>query len=69
MNFKIWLENNKKRQVLFTFWGRDGEIRVNIDGKQYKYYIDPVHLPRLMDLRKYKPWTVLNQIKKLNQPL
>ena len=60
MEFKQWLNESN---INFLFMS-NGEVVANIDGIKYKYITDTAFHKRWRELSKYKPWTVLNDIKK-----
>ena len=60
MEFKQWLNEST---INFLFMS-NGEVVANIDGIKYKYITDTAFHRKWKELSKYKPWTVLNDIKR-----
>lgn len=65
MDFRAWLLN--ERSIQFTTFMNDGTIVVYIDGKRYEYVTDALYHGRWKKMLRYRPWEVLQQIKKVGQ--
>ena len=59
MQFKQWLNES----INFLFMS-NGEVIANIDGIKYKYITDTAFHDGWKNKSKYKPWEVLNDIKR-----
>ena len=60
MDFKQWLNESN---INFLFMS-NGEVVANINGARYKYLTDTAFHNKWKSLSRFKPWAVLNDIKK-----
>lgn len=61
MKFSEFLETTN--DIKFGSFWKDGTVAVHINGKRYVYTTDAVYHPAWQRMARYKPGTVLSQIK------
>lgn len=61
MDFKEWLTEN---QMGFGLFANDGTVVAYVNGQRYVYHTDPVYHEKWKQLARFKPFSVLNDIKK-----
>jgi len=57
--------NEANRSIHFTVWSNDGTVVVYIDQTRYVFIVDVGYHKQLRKIVKYRPWSVLNKIKKM----
>lgn len=66
MSFAKWLIAEENRIISFVSWDSYGYITVNINGKKYIYNVSPHLHPSLQKEARFKPFSALNMIKKID---
>ena len=63
MEFRQWLMTEGDIHV--TAFSSDGTVVINIRGKRYVYLTDSMYHDRWRRMARFRPGSVLNEIKKL----
>lgn len=66
MDFKQWILTEEQQRIVFTAWASNGTIIVVVNGKRYIYNVSAHLHPMLQKLARFKPFSALNKIKKID---